>query len=95
MCRLVYAVGKERFGVTPLERKQTTVAKNRRQIEIEKLRKDLRNLGNQYRQANRSTGTTRPHQTQTSRHEESGKDTESQDGKGQTKITISFQSLWF
>ncbi|XP_052236077.1 uncharacterized protein LOC127847893 [Dreissena polymorpha] len=51
MCRLIYAVGKERFGVTPSERKQTTVAKNRRQIEIEKLRKDLRNLGNQYRQA--------------------------------------------
>lgn len=51
MSRLVYAVGKERFGVTPSERKQTTVTKNRRQIEIEKLRKDLRNLGNQYRQA--------------------------------------------
>ena len=37
MCRLIYAVGKERFGVTPTERKQTTVAKNIRQIEIEKL----------------------------------------------------------
>ncbi|KAH3769780.1 hypothetical protein DPMN_171110 [Dreissena polymorpha] len=44
---------------------------------------------------NWSTGTTRPHQTQTSRPEESGKDMESQKGEGQTKITISFQSLWF
>ncbi|KAH3713728.1 hypothetical protein DPMN_073530 [Dreissena polymorpha] len=32
VCRLIYAVGKERFGVTPSERKQTTVSKNRRQI---------------------------------------------------------------
>ncbi|KAH3849786.1 hypothetical protein DPMN_092190 [Dreissena polymorpha] len=51
MSRLVYAVGKERFGVTPSERKQTTAAKIRRQIEIEKLRKGFRNLRNQYRQA--------------------------------------------
>lgn len=49
MTRLIYAVGKERFGLrTSGGKKAAANKKNRRQLEIERLRRDLRNLKKQY-----------------------------------------------
>ena len=52
MTGLMYAVGNERFGLLPSDGNENAVyRKNRRQTEIEKLRKELRSLRSQYRKA--------------------------------------------
>jgi hypothetical protein len=52
MTALIYVVGKERFGVISSGGEQVAIVKkNRRQLALEKLRKDLRNLRNLYGRA--------------------------------------------
>ena len=49
MTKLIYAVGEERFGLRSSGGKKVAGSKkNRRQLEIERLRRDLRNLKKQY-----------------------------------------------